>query len=388
MQAVIICGGRGKRLMPITKDIPKILAPVNGKPFVFYILDQLYEQGIKEIVFLTGYLGKKIEKTIRSENIFYLKFKFIHGLEKWETGRRIWEAKKYLNKNFLILYSDNFTIFNLKKNLSFFKKKNIFATFTVAPKKPGNLSLSKNNILIRYSKNRSINLPFVEIGYTIINKNFLFNQFKNKNCCLSDLIKKISSSKKVNAVIQNVYYSISDPKRLLLTEKYLFPKKIILLDRDGVINLKASKGNYINKWSDFKFIDKTLNLLLELSQNGYKFIIITNQAGVGRKITHIEDLHKIHKNMIKFLSKKGISVLKVYFCPHHWLDDCICRKPKPFLFFEASNEFNFRLDKTIYLGDDERDMLAAKNAGCKGILWNNKKKVLYNSDVIKVLEKI
>ena len=49
MQAVIICGGRGKRLMPITKNIPKILAPVNGKPFIFYILEQLYKQGIKEI---------------------------------------------------------------------------------------------------------------------------------------------------------------------------------------------------------------------------------------------------------------------------------------------------------------------------------------------------
>ena len=388
MQAVIICGGRGKRLMPITKNIPKILAPVNGKPFIFYILEQLYKQGIKEIVFLTGYLGKKIEKSIQSEIKYNLKFKYVHGLEKWETGRRIWEAKKHLKKNFLILYSDNFTIFNLKKNLSFFKKKNISATLTVAPKKPGNLSLSKNNILIKYSKKRSQNLPFVEIGYIIINKNFLFNQYKDKNCCLSDLIKKISSSKKANAVIQNAYYSISDPKRLLLTEKYLLPKKIILLDRDGVINYKAPKGTYINKWSNFKFIDKTLNLLLKLSQNGYKFIIITNQAGVGRKITRIEDLLTIHKNMIKFFFKRGITVLKVYVCTHHWLDDCVCRKPKPFLFFKASNDFNFRMDKTIYLGDDDRDILAAENAGCKGVLWNNKKKILYNRDVIRVLKKI
>lgn len=388
MQAVIICGGRGKRLMPITKNLPKILAPVNGKPFIYYILEQLCKQGIKEIVFLTGYLGKKIEKTIQSEIKFNLKFTYLHGLEKWETGRRIWEAKKHLNKNFLILYSDNFTVFNLKKNLSFFKKKNISATLTIASKKPGNLSLSKNNILIKYSKKRSQNLPFVEIGYILIKKNFLFNQFKDKNCCLSDLIEKISFSKKVNAVIQNTYYSISDPKRLLLTEKYLLPKKIILLDRDGVINYKAPKGNYINKWSDFKFIDKTLNLLMRLSRNGYKFIIITNQAGVGRKITRIDDLLTIHKNMVKFLSKRGITVLKIYFCTHHWLDDCICRKPKPFLFFQASKDFNFRLDKTIYLGDDDRDILAAKNAGCKGILWNNKKKNLNNKNVVKILEKV
>ena len=92
--------------------------------------------------------------------------------------------------------------------------------------------------------------------------------------------------------------------------------------------------------------------------------------------------------MIKFFFKRGITVLKVYVCTHHWLDDCVCRKPKPFLFFKASNDFNFRMDKTIYLGDDDRDILAAENAGCKGVLWNNKKKILYNRDVIRVLKKI
>mgnify|MGYP006140084691 CR=1 FL=1 len=389
MQAVIICGGRGKRLMPITKNRPKILAPINGKPFVFYILDQLYNQGIKEVLFLTGYLGNKIEETVSIGNKANLKIKYMHGPAKWETGRRIWEAKKNLDKKFLILYSDNFTVFNLKKNLNLFKKKNIFLTLTIAPKIPGNLSISKNNLLTEYNNNRSKDLAYVEIGYMIVNKIFLFNQFENKNCCLSDLIKKISYSKNVNAMIQNSgYQSISDPRRLLLTEKYLRYKKIILLDRDGVINYKAPKGRYINKWSDFRFIKKTLNLLLKLSNNGYKFIVITNQAGVGRKITLKKDLRIIHQNMVKVLLKKGIKILRVYTCPHHWEDNCDCRKPKPALFYKASKRFNFRLDKTVFIGDDDRDMIAAKNAECKSLLWKNDNKTLFNKNLIEKLEEI
>jgi len=386
MQAVIICGGRGKRLMPITKSIPKILAPINGKPFVLYILDQLYNQGVKEVLFLTGYLGSKIEEIVNLENKINLKIKYFHGAEKWETGRRIWESKKYLDKNFLLLYSDNFTVLNFKKNLDLFKKKNISLTLTIASKIPGNLSISKNNLLIKYNNNRRKNFSYVEIGYMIVNKFFLFNQFKKKDCCLSDLIKKISSTGKANALIQNNgYHSISDPERLLITEKYLKPKKIILLDRDGVINYKAPKGTYINKWSNFRFIKKILNLLLKLSKEGYKFIIITNQAGIGRNITMKKDLKIIHKNMIKILLNKGIKILKIYTCMHHWKDNCDCRKPKPALFYKASKDFNIRLDKTIYIGDDDRDMIAAENAGCTGILWKNKNKTLFNQNLIKIL---
>ena len=389
MQAVIICGGRGKRLMPLTKDVPKVLAPVNGKPFVIYILDQLYRQGIKEVLFLTGYLGKKIEETLNKQKKVNLKIKYLHGEKTWETGRRIWEAKKYLNKNFFLLYSDNFTEINIKKNLRFFKKKNILTTLTVVSKNPGNLSLSDNNLVLKYHRSRSENLPYVEIGYMTLNKNFLFSKFEKKDCCFSTILNKIASSRKANAVIQNDYQSISDPKRLKLTEKYFLPKKIILLDRDGVINHKAQKGMYINKWKDFKFKKKTLNLLRMLSREGYKFIVITNQAGVGRRITLKKDLNTIHQNMVKKLLTKGVEILKVYTCQHHWKDKCDCRKPKPKLFYKASRDFSIRLKKAVYIGDDKRDMIAARNAGCNGLLFTYKNKSLFNKNtVLKKLKTI
>ena len=48
-QAVILCGGFGKRLFPITKKIPKAMATVNGKPFLFYLIEQCKNNGIKKI---------------------------------------------------------------------------------------------------------------------------------------------------------------------------------------------------------------------------------------------------------------------------------------------------------------------------------------------------
>ena len=107
------------------------------------------------------------------------------------------------------------------------------------------------------------------------------------------------------------------------------------------------------------FIDDTLKGLKILSHLGFSFIVITNQAGIGRGMVkeNVDDI--LNDTKIK---EEGINVLKVYYCPHHWEDNCDCRKPKANLFHLASKEYSFRLDKVIYVGDDPRDMLASANA--------------------------
>ena len=58
-QAVILCGGQGKRLNYLTKKTPKPLLKINDTPFIEYLIKNLSRQGIKEIILLCGYLGEK-----------------------------------------------------------------------------------------------------------------------------------------------------------------------------------------------------------------------------------------------------------------------------------------------------------------------------------------
>ena len=122
-QAIILCGGLGTRLKPITNKIPKPMVKLNNKPFILYLIEQLKEQGIKEVLLLTGYLGEKIQTYFGNGKNFGIKISYSNGPINWDTGRRIWEARELLSKEFLLLYSDNFTTINLKKNFIFFKKK-------------------------------------------------------------------------------------------------------------------------------------------------------------------------------------------------------------------------------------------------------------------------
>ena len=175
-------------------------------------------------------------------------------------------------------------------------------------------------------------------------------------------------------VIKEPYYSISDIDRLELMREYLKPKKIILIDRDGVINVKAPKGQYIESWDDFKWISDTVDSMKQLSRDGFSFIVITNQAGVARGMVSKEELTRIHMLMAEKLKNEGVKVLGIYVCPHHWDDDCECRKPKPGLFNKVAEDHLLRMDKTLYIGDDIRDCQASYRAGCGSVFIRNNRK--------------
>lgn len=375
-QAVILCGGLGSRLKPLTDFTPKPLVKVNGHPFIFYLLNQLKNQGIREVILLTGYLGNQIKNTVGNGGKFNLIVKYSHGPVDWDTGKRIYQAKKKLHKQFLLLYSDNFIPFDFSilKNKHKIKKSSL--TLTLARKSPGNILLN-GNLVKKYNNKRSKKLKYVEIGYMLITRDLILKEIKDANINFSKVISKLALKGKVNAIVNNnEYHSISDYKRLLLAEKYLEKKKILLIDRDGVINFKAYNARYINHWKEFSFIPRAVRSLKKLSSKGYSFIVITNQAGLARKITKQKNLNIIHRNMRTYLKKKGINILDIYYCPHHWNDNCNCRKPKPGMLQKAAKKYNFRIDQTCFIGDDSRDMQAAKEAGCKGILWKNNKKFL------------
>ena len=170
-------------------------------------------------------------------------------------------------------------------------------------------------------------------------------------------------------VQEDVYHSISDPKRWKKAEEYLKLKKIILIDIDGVINYKASRGKYITTWDKFEWNEETLESMKLLGKQGFTFIVISTQAGIARGMIDQTKLLQIHQNMKLELCRNGIDIIDIYVCPHHWDDNCFCRKPKPGMFYQASKEYLFRLDQTFYIGDVEQDIAAAYNAGCKGILY-------------------
>lgn len=382
-QAVILAGGVGSRMRPLTYKIPKPMIRLNNKPFLEYSVDLLKENGIEEVILLLGYLPEKIKEHFGDGSNLGINIKYSIGDVSFETGKRIKNAEELLDDNFLLMYCDNYWPLNLKKLVEYHDNHhNVLATVTTYTNKDNftknNMKVDDKGYVTLYDKSRKEkNLSGVDIGFFIINKKVLKLMPDTNFSFEREILPKLIEKKQLAGYLtEHGYYSIGNPERLPITEKFLQPKKVIFLDRDGVINKKAQKADYIKRWDEFEFLLGSAEAITLLTKNGYDIYIISNQAGIARGMMTENDLKEIHEKMKNELKKHGARISDIYYCPHGWNDGCECRKPKPGLFFRAAGEHHIDLTKTIFIGDDERDLQAGDAAGCKTILVNPEKSFL------------
>jgi len=142
--------------------------------------------------------------------------------------------------------------------------------------------------------------------------------------------------------------------------------KIIVLDRDGVINKDSDA--YIKSVEEWVPIKGSLEAIAQLNHGGYTVVVVSNQSGIARGYFDIETLTAMHQKMDTLLTQLGGKVDAVFYCPHSPQDNCDCRKPKPGMLLEVGQRYNVSLRDVIFIGDTVSDMTAARNANAKSIL--------------------
>lgn len=218
--AVILAGGKGTRLMPYTKNIPKPMVIVNKKPFLFYLIKKLKENSFKKIYILTGYKSSMIKK-------FFIKEKQIIEIIKtpthFETAKRIMSLQYKIKTPFLLLYGDNYLNINLRNYFKFYNKnKNFSFIIKLAndSNEIGNINLSNQNI--EYSLERSKRFKYVELGFFILDKR-IFKFIPKKNISFSIILKHLCKKSLINPYITKAkYHSITNKNKLSKTRKNLF----------------------------------------------------------------------------------------------------------------------------------------------------------------------
>jgi len=158
-------------------------------------------------------------------------------------------------------------------------------------------------------------------------------------------------------------------------------QKAIFLDRDGIINTEL--GHYVTRKEDFSINPSLLPFLKAMQTKGFLFVVISNQGGVAKKLYNHAFLNVIHEELKAQFTLQGISLLEIYYCPHHPdYGKCICRKPDSLLIEKAMARFNIDPSASWFVGDAERDMQAAAKAGLKEVL------VPSNSDLTVLISRI
>ncbi len=137
--------------------------------------------------------------------------------------------------------------------------------------------------------------------------------------------------------------------------------KLVILDRDGVINLDSAQ--FIKSPAEWKPIPGSLEAIARLNQAGFRVVVASNQSGVSRGLLDMSTLNEINGKMHKALALVGGRIDAVFYCPHASDADCECRKPKPGMFQEIARRFNVDLAGVPAVGDSLRDLEASVAMG-------------------------
>ena len=150
-------------------------------------------------------------------------------------------------------------------------------------------------------------------------------------------------------------------------------KKAAFFDRDGIINVNHG---YVHSIEKFEFMDGIVEVMLHVQSLGYDIVVVTNQSGIARGMYTEDEFMLLNKWMCEQLIEQGIVITQTYFCPHHpsvgdsiYTKDCECRKPKAGMLFQAAKDYDFKLERSIFIGDNRSDMESAIAAKIRSGYW-------------------
>lgn len=138
--------------------------------------------------------------------------------------------------------------------------------------------------------------------------------------------------------------------------------KLIILDRDGVIN--EDSDAFIKSPDEWLPIEGSIAAIAQLNQAGYTVVVATNQSGIARELFDMTTLNAIHQKMHELAQSAGAVIDAVFFCPHAAADNCDCRKPKPGMIKAIGERYDVELKGVPIVGDSLRDLQAGFVAGC------------------------
>lgn len=143
--------------------------------------------------------------------------------------------------------------------------------------------------------------------------------------------------------------------------------RALLLDRDGVINVDHG---YVHRPADFEFMPGIFDFCRTARALGYRLVVVTNQAGIGRGFYTEDDLARLNHWMQARFEAEAAPIERVYHCASHpgeglgaYRVDSPRRKPAPGMIFDARDDFGFALHRSALIGDQPSDVQAGHAAG-------------------------
>lgn len=382
MEAVILAGGLGTRLRSVVSEVPKCMAPVDGKPFLQYMLEWLSRFDVSHVVLSVGYLREVIFAFIDSRE-WPFEISYAVEEEPLGTGGGIRLAlTKCREDRVIVLNGDTFFNVDLKA-LTF------AAPVTLALKPMRNFDRYGavdlvGGLVTGFHEKTACTEGLINGGvYALVRSRLDLAFYPGRFSFEKDLLEPLAAARLVAGQVQEGYFiDIGIPEDYTRAQRELpeiravlkasdvllsMDADTLLLDRDGVIN-RWLPGDYVDSWEKFSFLPGILESLREWARHFRRIFLVTNQRGVGKGRITQEQLETVHARMRSEIAAAGGRIDGIYLCTAVSEDDPR-RKPNRGMFDEILAAYpDVRPERTVMLGDSRYDREFAANCGIGFVL--------------------
>lgn len=211
VEAIILAGGFGTRLRTVVSDLPKCMAPVAGKPFLCYVIDQLQQQGIKKFIFSLGYMSEVIQ-TFLQENYPALDYQLSIEEDPLGTGGAIYKACSMATEpTVLALNGDTLFSINVQQLLQVHQQKESHCTICLKPmqqfERYGVVKMDTNNCITSFEEKKWNEEGLINGGvYAIDRGKFLAQPFAEKFSMEKDYLELLVGEGNFYGLVQDAYF--------------------------------------------------------------------------------------------------------------------------------------------------------------------------------------
>lgn len=393
MQVVVLMGGLGTRLKDYTKQCPKSLVEVNGRPFFDYQLDLLTAWGFKKFLFLIGYHAEMIEEYYKDGLDRGISIKYCYDGEKLlGTGGAIRHAYSYLEDDFLLIYGDSFMDIDYAETIYRYELGKSHGARALMTVLRNNNCFDKSNVVMKQDKlvlydkhNPTPEMDYIDYGVCAYEKSLFEDYEEDVAFDIAEIQNRLSLEGKLAAqIVTKRFYEIGSPKSLKEFSEYAKKRfetfvPAVFLDRDGVINeIVFNEDTQLMdsplKIEQYDFLPKAADAIRQIKEKGYYVFVVTNQPGAAKGKATLATLYDINTYMIESLKNEGAAIDDLFMCPHFTrklpttkedflIKDCDCRKPKPGMIYKALRKYKIDISKSYMVGDSCTDVEAGSAAG-------------------------
>lgn len=395
VQAVILVGGLGTRLGPLTAEVPKPLLRVGGRPFIEFLLDEISRYGVfTEIVLLAGHRANVVEQQYGGRNWGGAKIRVVTEPAALGTGGALVHARSLLHRQFLLMNGDSFFDINLLDFTTAPLPREIDVRMALLRHQPdhryGRVSLSGNHVVGFSDAGHDAAAP-INAGIYVIDRGVL-DTLPNTRCSLEqDIFPTLAASRRVEARIYDRYFiDIGVPADFERAGKELVRqvrRGAVFFDRDGVLNHDIG---YLHRPEQLVWIDGAQQAVKACNDRGMFVFVVSNQAGVARGFYEETQVQALHDWMSHELAAIGAHIDAFEYCPHHpeaaverYRRNCDRRKPNAGMILGLMERWSIDRANSFLIGDKTTDIAAAASAGIQGYLFEGKNLYAFIAPLLK-----